>query len=227
MIASVAETGARDGNRTRTPPLGKAADFKSAVSTSFTTRAAPLAMEQCWSGKRGSNSRPQPWQGCALPTELFPHGRVLDSGGAEWSRTTLDGFAIRCITALLPRPQNRAIWSGKRGSNSRPQPWQGCALPTELFPHLSPNCSTDLVFGAARRERKYRTLLSRRASISGRFFSRPARHRLSAWSRPRPRRSWPPARPGPERPSPARHRAAPGAGAPARPPAPCRTTSPG
>ena len=26
-----------------------------------------------WSGKRGSNSRPQPWQGCALPAELFPH----------------------------------------------------------------------------------------------------------------------------------------------------------
>ena len=25
------------------------------------------------SGKRDSNSRPQPWQGCALPTELFPH----------------------------------------------------------------------------------------------------------------------------------------------------------
>ena len=33
------------------------------------------------------------------------------------------------IYRLLPR-------SGKRGSNSRPQPWQGCALPTELFPHL-------------------------------------------------------------------------------------------
>ena len=25
------------------------------------------------SGKRGSDPRPQPWQGCALPTELFPH----------------------------------------------------------------------------------------------------------------------------------------------------------
>ena len=24
------------------------------------------------SGKRDSNPRPQPWQGCALPTELFP-----------------------------------------------------------------------------------------------------------------------------------------------------------
>src|SRR5881628_2939722 len=29
------------------------------------------------SGKRDSNPRPQPWQGCALPTELFPRGRNL------------------------------------------------------------------------------------------------------------------------------------------------------
>ena len=27
------------------------------------------------------------------------------------------------------------IWSGIRGSNSRPIPWQGIALPTELIPH--------------------------------------------------------------------------------------------
>jgi hypothetical protein len=27
-----------------------------------------------WSGKRGSNPRPQAWEACALPTELFPHG---------------------------------------------------------------------------------------------------------------------------------------------------------
>ena len=27
------------------------------------------------SGRRGSNPRPQPWQGCALPTELLPRGR--------------------------------------------------------------------------------------------------------------------------------------------------------
>ena len=30
-----------------------------------------------WSGKRDSNSRPQPWQGCALPTELFPLKRGI------------------------------------------------------------------------------------------------------------------------------------------------------
>ena len=28
------------------------------------------------------------------------------------------------------------VWSGIRGSNSRPIPWQGIALPTELIPHL-------------------------------------------------------------------------------------------
>ena len=28
-------------------------------------------------------------------------------------------------------------WSGRRDSDSRPQPWQGCALPTELLPHTA------------------------------------------------------------------------------------------
>jgi hypothetical protein len=72
-------------------------------------------------------------------------------GGASRSRTGLNGFAGRGITALLSRHTRTTvtnkkgkatsacfpflyIWSGKRVSNSRPQPWQGCALPTELFP---------------------------------------------------------------------------------------------
>ena len=33
-----------------------------------------------------------------------------------------------------PTTLNPAVESGKRDSNPRPQPWQGCALPTELFP---------------------------------------------------------------------------------------------
>ena len=41
-------------------------------------KACESGVNQCdylknWSGKPGSNRRPQPWQGCALPTELFPH----------------------------------------------------------------------------------------------------------------------------------------------------------
>ena len=55
-------------------------DFKSLASTGFATRAEkdePARMrgtdrEEKLSGKRDSNPRPQPWQGCALPTELFP-----------------------------------------------------------------------------------------------------------------------------------------------------------
>ena len=42
------------------------------------------------------------------------------------------------VTSSLPRKcsTTELHWqeSGKRDSNSRPQPWQGCALPTELFP---------------------------------------------------------------------------------------------
>ncbi len=42
----------------------------------------------------------------------------------------------RLLFGVSPASQEArdAIWSGKRDSNSRPQPWQGCALPTELFP---------------------------------------------------------------------------------------------
>ena len=37
------------------------------------------------SGKRDSDPRPQPWQGCALPTELFPQN-VSQNGTANISR---------------------------------------------------------------------------------------------------------------------------------------------
>jgi hypothetical protein len=45
------------------------------------------------SGKRDSNPRPQPWQGCALPTELFPQYRI----GA----TTTDQHFV---TTFVPTP---------------------------------------------------------------------------------------------------------------------------
>ena len=35
------------------------------------------------------------------------------------------------------KPMLKLTWSGKPGSNRRPQPWQGCALPTELFPQMA------------------------------------------------------------------------------------------
>ena len=44
-----------------------------------------------------------------------------------------EGFADLCLTTW---PQHR-IWSGLRGSNSLPPPWQGGALPDELKPPMN------------------------------------------------------------------------------------------
>ena len=46
-------------------------------------KGKPKLPLQIWSGKRVSNSRPQPWQGCALPTELFPHFLALPMQAPE------------------------------------------------------------------------------------------------------------------------------------------------
>ena len=51
------------------------------------TAALPLGYGAIWSGKRGSNPPPLPWQGSALPNELFPQ-----YGASEWSRTTDTGI---------------------------------------------------------------------------------------------------------------------------------------
>ena len=40
-----------------------------------------------WSGKRDSNSRPRPWQGRALPTELLPHVVFTLTEAIEWPRS--------------------------------------------------------------------------------------------------------------------------------------------
>ncbi len=54
------------------------------------------------------------------------------------------GFADLCLTAWLWRRMRTKIcaqikkWSGLRGSNPPPRPWQGRALPNELNPHIAP-----------------------------------------------------------------------------------------
>jgi hypothetical protein len=54
------------------------------------------------SERRDSNSRPQPWQGCALPTELLSHGIYIR--GRERIRTAVRGFADLCLAARPPDP---------------------------------------------------------------------------------------------------------------------------
>ena len=137
------------------------------------------------SGKRDSDPRPQPWQGCALPTELFPQqiniflkvkrrrlelprhnchyplkvarlpippplhyiSNILNKLCPEQDSNLHVVKHTHLKRARLPIPPpghtKRTLHigiyseclSGKRDLNSRPQPWQGCALPTELLPH--------------------------------------------------------------------------------------------
>src|SRR5699024_10623053 len=55
------------------------------------------------------------------------------------------GFADPCLTTWLCHQILKkalaapfSFWSGRRGSNSLPLPWQGGALPDELRPHMVP-----------------------------------------------------------------------------------------
>src|SRR6186997_2204385 len=57
--------------------------------------------------------------------------------------------------------------SGKRDSNPRPQPWQGCALPTELFPHLRMPILAFAPQGRNRIRQPASTLAKRRLTSGG------------------------------------------------------------
>ena len=70
------------------------------------TSALPLGYGAIWSGKRGSNPPPLPWQGSALPNELFPQ-----YGASEWSRTTDTGI----FSPLLYQLSYRGKMAIRRG----------------------------------------------------------------------------------------------------------------
>ncbi len=84
----------RDPRTGRTGPPARSRSERPAISAGKTTKA-PITKIGAFSlsGRRGSNSRPQPWQGCALPTELRPQASTrLSPSGA---------------TATLPDPLDR------------------------------------------------------------------------------------------------------------------------
>ena len=73
--------------------MGGGSEFEKPVSI-----AKKITPRRCrgvifWSGRRGSNSLPPPWQGGALPDELRP--QMVPPVGVE---PTTRGFSIRCST---------------------------------------------------------------------------------------------------------------------------------
>ena len=72
------------------------------------------------------------------PRQSLPEGVAFagDFRGTRWNEKRGRSPCFQRFTDVSRSLQIR-IWSGKRVSNSRPQPWQGCALPTELFPRAT------------------------------------------------------------------------------------------
>ncbi len=101
-------------------------DFKSAVSTNFTIGAPAAERTPALQRNPGSACAQ-----CPVASQSTDLHLKTTQAGAPRKKGSLS-FPLR-------------IWSGKRVSNSRPQPWQGCALPTELFPHLPATLTLPLV----------------------------------------------------------------------------------
>ena len=70
--------GAKNGTRTRDPDLGKVVLYQLSYFRIWSFFSRIIISFFSWSEKRGSNPRPRPWQGRALPTELFSH--ILSAG---------------------------------------------------------------------------------------------------------------------------------------------------
>ncbi len=74
-------------------------------------------------------------------------------------RTGLEPAHLAACAPETHASTNSAIWakkkSGKRDSNSRPRPWQGRALPTELFPQSFYYKSKIVAFNFRKRVQRY------------------------------------------------------------------------
>ena len=110
-----------------------------------------------WSGRRGSNSRHLAWKANALPTELLPHGTVVDwvsifgeFRGEWWIRTTevvrqqiysLSHLAT-LVTPLISCCVGHMLkWSRWRDSNPRPADYKSAALASWATPAVKSGIS--------------------------------------------------------------------------------------
>ena len=94
-----------------------------------------------WISKRGEKSLPishlfctrgRDRTGTSVTSLVFETNASTNS--ATWALYFRSTSYLACFSSKKDPKNLRALMSGKRDSNSRPRPWQGRALPTELFP---------------------------------------------------------------------------------------------
>ena len=112
------------------PPAGdRFCAAKSLLQKNTTTQRVVVFF---WSGRRGSNSLPgiprmaEPFAG-ALPDLLIQRA-------SRRSRQRVQTCPQHSKKNTPSCRMGYSFWSGRRGSNSLPRPWQGRALPDELRP---------------------------------------------------------------------------------------------
>jgi hypothetical protein len=111
-----------------------------------------------WSGKRDSNPRPQAWEACALPTELFPQrGRTIAPSDAL-QKTKLDRRALSPIRGGCRRAKNDDAHSGDHSVTMRVPGHVVCiAQPAALRPQRlgygTPSAPARVLSGAQHRRR--------------------------------------------------------------------------
>ncbi len=93
--------------------------MKKPSETSFQRVCLDFVLLLLWtlSGKRDSNSRPQPWQGCALPTELFPQERMVSHCECKGNKNLISSKIF---------PQNISLFSGLRFGRPLPDAIRNC-----------------------------------------------------------------------------------------------------
>ena len=88
-----------------------------------------------WSGRRGSTRYRHPTNGRAIRRSPAGPLDLTRSAPVEAASSSLPAAFQKENTILT---DGVSFWSGRRGSNSLPRPWQGRALPDELRPQAAP-----------------------------------------------------------------------------------------
>ena len=88
-----------------------------------------------WSGRRGSTRYRHPTNGRAIRRSPAGPLDLMRSAPVEAASSRLPATFQKENTILT---DGVSFWSGRRGSNSLPRPWQGRALPDELRPQAAP-----------------------------------------------------------------------------------------
>lgn len=126
---------------------GKTWDGRVCARPHFYTRGKPGDRHD-WGQRLGSNQRPHPYQGCALPTELHRQTGAREGTRTPvsavrrqrisryttpaqiWKRRVESNHRIKALQAsTLPLGYAAEKWSDLSDLNRRPRPWQGRVLP--------------------------------------------------------------------------------------------------